>query len=55
MPEVVEMTIQSQRRPWTPPHLEFDGDLRDLVLAGGGKLSSSPSDPGEARKTSPTG
>ena len=38
---------------WVTPSLSYDGDLRDLVLGGGGKVSASAGDPGEGKK--PTG
>ena len=38
------------KRPWTAPNLFYDGELRELVMGGGGKLSAVTGDPGEGRK-----
>ena len=45
-----ERNTPAQKRTWTPPSLSYDGDLRDLVLGGGGKLSATGGDPGEGAK-----
>jgi hypothetical protein len=38
------------RRSWVTPRLVRIGDLRSIVLGGGGKLSFAGSDPGDIRK-----
>jgi hypothetical protein len=41
---------QPRRQNWTPPTLKYVGHVGDVLQGGGGKLSTSPSDPGESRK-----
>jgi len=43
------------KKNWEPMRLSYTGDAKDVVQGGGGKLSGSPTDPGEARKTPPSG
>ncbi len=44
---------QSQK-PWQPMKVTYTGEAKDLVqFPGGGKLSTSPADPGDPKK--PTG
>ena len=43
------------KKPWEPPKLSYIGDVEEVVQGGGGKLTTTPSDPGEAKKTPPTG
>ena len=40
---------------WMTPCLLYDGELRDLVLGGMGKLSIAGADPGDAKKPSAGG
>ena len=43
-----------QRKPWQPMKLTYTGEAKDLVqFPGGGKISTTPSDPGDPKK--PTG
>ena len=50
---------QERRRPadqkeqWQSMKIDYVGNVGELVLGGTGKVSTSPSDPGENRK--PTG
>jgi hypothetical protein len=37
-------------REWEPMRLTLLGKVGDVVRGGGGKLTPSPADPGEARK-----
>ena len=43
------------KKAWEPPKLAYLGDVEEVVQGGGGKLTTTPSDPGENRKTPPTG
>lgn len=45
----------SDKDKWQPFELRHVGNLSATVLVGGGKLSTSPGDPGEPRKPRPTG
>jgi len=45
----------AERRPWQPMKLSYTGDAKDVVKGGTGKLSGAPNDPGEPRKTPPSG
>ncbi len=38
------------KRTWEPMELRYVGDIKDVVLHGGGKLSLAGGDPGEGRK-----
>lgn len=42
-------------RAWEPMLLTRLGKVGNVVQGGGGKLSTTPADPGEPRKTRPTG
>ncbi len=41
------------RQPWETPALTYVGDVGRVLQEGGGKLTPSPSDPGEPRKPKP--
>jgi hypothetical protein len=43
------------KKPWEAPKLSYIGDVEEVVQGGTGKLTTTPSDPGEAKKTPPTG
>jgi hypothetical protein len=45
----------TSRRPWEKPILKPIGTVSEILKGGGGKLSTSPGDPGEPRKPPPTG
>ncbi len=52
-PKETDADDQSQK-PWQPMKLTYTGEAKDLVqFPGGGKLSTSPADPGDPKK--PTG
>ena len=38
------------RSNWTRPTLTYVGHVGDVLKGGGGKLSTSPADPGESKK-----
>jgi hypothetical protein len=45
-----------QRKPWQPMKLTYTGEAKDLVqFPGGGKISTTPSDPGDPKKPSGQG
>ena len=48
-PEVKTGTVP-ERSKWTRPTLTYVGHVGDVLKGGGGKLSTSPADPGESRK-----
>ena len=41
------------RQAWEPPVLTYVGNVGEVLQEGGGKLTPSPSDPGEVRKPKP--
>jgi hypothetical protein len=43
------------RRQWTSPKLTFLGHVGGIVQGGVGKLTTMPADPGESKKTKPSG
>lgn len=51
------MTADDKRKSqrWEPMHITYLGQVRHVVQGGGGKLSPQAEDPGETRKTKPTG
>jgi hypothetical protein len=40
------------KQPWEPMRLTYIGHVAEIIRGGGGKLSLSGSDPGDARKPS---
>jgi len=48
-----ETSLDGSKKPWQRMKLTYTGEAKDVVQGGGGKISTSPADPGEARK--PTG
>jgi len=50
MAEQMDRSPVSNKSEWQTPALHYDGDLRELVLGGGGKLSITGGDPGEGLK-----
>ena len=44
--------VKTERSKWTRPTLTYVGHVGDVLKGGGGKLSTSPADPGESRKPS---
>jgi len=53
----VTMTEQprARRKKWLPMKIEEVGKLIETLLGGQGKLSRANTDPGEPRKTKPSG
>jgi hypothetical protein len=47
---MVQHEANGERKAWSTPTLSYDGDLRDLVLSGEGKLTPTGGDPGEGKK-----
>jgi hypothetical protein len=45
----------SQSSSWQPMALTYVGDIGEVLHGGGGKLSPVAVDPGEHRKTKPSG
>ena len=46
-----EAETNQARKPWQPMNLTYTGEAKDLVqFPGGGKLSTSPADPGDPQK-----
>jgi hypothetical protein len=51
-----EVVSNLPRKPWQPMKLTYTGEAKDLVqFPGGGKLSTSPADPGDPKKPSGQG
>ena len=48
-------TATTGKKPWESPKLSYIGDVEEVVQGGTGKLTTTPSDPGESKKTPPTG
>ena len=48
-------TATTAKKPWESPKLSYIGDVEEVVQGGTGKLTSSPADPGETKKTPPSG
>ncbi len=50
------MKPKDAKQPWETPKLSAAGDISTVVQQGGGKLTATAADPGEAnRKTKPSG
>ena len=46
-----EADSNQSRKPWQPMKLTYTGEAKDVVqFPGGGKLSTSPADPGDPKK-----
>ncbi len=50
-----EVDSAKAKATWEPMKLSYTGEAKDVVRGGGGKISHSPADPGESRKTPPSG
>ena len=46
---------QNQRPEWQPMKLVYLGKVSEVVQVGGGKLTPPAADPGEPKKTKPSG
>ena len=44
-----------QKEQWQSMKIDYVGNVGELVLGGTGKVSTSPADPGENRKTPSSG
>jgi hypothetical protein len=54
MREVTSGTADaSARAAWVSPTVTYVGHVGDIVQGGGGKSSTTPTDPGEANKVKP--
>ena len=42
------------QKTWEEPKVVYVGQVSEVLQGGGGKLSNSPSDPGEPNKTPPS-
>lgn len=51
----MERDASVPKESWESPRLVYEGDLDQIVLAGGGKLSGAAQDSGDNRKTPPSG
>jgi hypothetical protein len=47
--------MRRKRQTWEPIRLQYVGQLGKVLRGGGGKLSATTGDPGEARKVPSTG
>lgn len=43
------------KRAWEPATLSYVGDVEDVIQQGEGKISVTAADPGEPKKTGPSG
>jgi len=50
-----EHSKNAGRKPWQPPALKSVGTMEQALQGGTGKLSQFTVDPGESRKTKPSG
>jgi hypothetical protein len=46
---------EGQDRSWEPMRLTYVGEVGEVLRGGGGKLSTSPGDPGEPMRKPPGG
>jgi hypothetical protein len=46
-------SVSAGRHEWETPKVAHLGDVGDVVQGGGGKMSVSPTDPGEPNKVKP--
>jgi hypothetical protein len=54
--ESKETVPDMPREPWQPLKLTYTGEAKDLVqFPGGGKISTTPADPGDPKKPSGQG
>jgi hypothetical protein len=47
------MTEGNDRAVWVSPRATYVGHVGDIVQGGGGKSSTTPTDPGEPQKVKP--
>ncbi len=48
------MNEEKKEGKWEKPEMRYVGQVSEVLQGGEGKLSSSPSDPGEPQKTPPS-
>ncbi len=48
-------TERTEKKPWETPKLSYVGAVEDVVQQGDGKLTAVAADPGESKKTKPSG
>jgi hypothetical protein len=46
---------RAEKKPWETPKLSYVGAVEDVVQQGDGKLTAVAADPGEHKKTKPSG
>ena len=46
---------RAEKKPWETPKLSYVGEVEDVVQQGDGKLTQIAADPGEHKKTRPSG
>ena len=47
------MHEKKDNEKWETPKMEYVGQVSEVLQSGGGKLSATPTDPGEPNKTPP--
>ena len=52
---VIKGSQTGTRRPWEQPSLKPLGTVGKVIAGGGGKISTSQADPGDAKKPSGAG
>lgn len=53
MRDETSKTTTAKRASWVSPSVTYVGHVGDIVQGGGGKSSTTPSDPGEPMKVKP--
>ena len=48
------MKESKETKKWEAPQMIYVGQVSEVLQGGGGKFSTVPTDPGEARKTPPS-
>jgi len=48
-------SAKTEKKPWEKPKLSYVGEVEDVVQQGDGKLTQVAADPGEHKKTRPSG
>jgi hypothetical protein len=48
-------SARADKKPWETPKLSYVGEVEDVVQQGDGKLTTVAADPGEHKKTKPSG
>jgi hypothetical protein len=50
-----QAVARGSKRAWEPPTWLYVGDVEDVIQQGEGKISVTAADPGESKKTKPSG